>query len=232
MRTALVTNASCGLGLEFVKQLLNAGNLVFVGCRHPEVSKEFQELFSHDPERLHPLRLDVEQNSSIARAGKMIRSRCRSLDLLVNCAGIDSRDAGAEPLCAGNMRRTLRSNVAAPLLIAAQFLDLLRAGDGPRIVTVSSRMETLLQKQRDVGDDRNQCRNRDALKAITSKLAVDLHDDGIISVALDPGQTRTDAGPGGLTCEQSVRALLKVIGGLTMKQSGKFLAWDGTELAW
>jgi hypothetical protein len=69
---------------------------------------------------------------------------------------------------------------------------------------------------------------------ITRKLASNLRDDGIISVAVDPGLIQTEASAEAveLTCEQSAKRLLKVIDGLTLNQSGRSNTWDGAEHPW
>ena len=57
---------------------------------------------------------------------------------------------------------------------------------------------------------------------ITRTLALALRDDGIISVVVNFGWVQTDMGgeAADLMYVESVEELLKVIGGLTLKQSG------------
>jgi NAD(P)-dependent dehydrogenase (short-subunit alcohol dehydrogenase family) len=95
-------------------------------------------------------------------------------------------------------------------------------------------MGSLWWKQQEGGGDYSYCSSKAALNMITRTLALDLLDDGIISVVVNPGWVQTDMGgeAADLTCAESVEGLLKVIGGLTLKQSGKFLTWDGTEHPW
>ena len=65
-------------------------------------------------------------------------------------------------------------------------------------------------------------------------LAVDLKNRGITSVALHPGWVRTDMGGAAadIAPEQSVAGLVRVIDALTLDQSGKYIAYDGSELPW
>ena len=56
----------------------------------------------------------------------------------------------------------------------------------------------------------------------------------ITTVVLDPGWVRTDmGGPGApLTPRQSVEGMIRVIEGLTRRQNGRFLTWQGREQVW
>lgn len=234
MKHALVAGASRGLGLEFVRQLLHRGDCVFAGCRHPEDSEGLQSLLARNSERLHPLRLDVEDESSIADAVATVLLKYERLDLLINSAGIYPRGETPQTVTAETMLRAFRVNAVAPLLVARKFLGLLREGNAPKIVNISSKMGSLWWKQQEGGGDYSYCSSKAALNMITRTLALDLLDDGIISVVVNPGWVQTDMGgeAADLTCAESVEGLLKVIGGLTLKQSGKFLTWDGTEHPW
>ena len=81
--------------------------------------------------------------------------------------------------------------------------------------------------------------------AETAVLANDLKDEGFTVVSLHPGWVRTDmknaaqeCSPGGnlkaipLDVLTSVAGQQKVIMGLSQKQTGMFLNWDGTKLDW
>lgn len=58
MSTVLITGANRGIGLEFVKQYLEAGDSVIACCRDPESADELSALaMEHDS--LDILRLDV-----------------------------------------------------------------------------------------------------------------------------------------------------------------------------
>ena len=58
-RTALVTGANRGIGLEFVRQLLARGDHVVAACRHPGKAAALNSLAGEHPGRLHVLPLDV-----------------------------------------------------------------------------------------------------------------------------------------------------------------------------
>ena len=60
-RHALVTGANRGLGREFARQLLAAGDHVVAACRHPGKATALNALAGEHPGRLHVLPLDLAQ---------------------------------------------------------------------------------------------------------------------------------------------------------------------------
>jgi len=63
---------------------------------------------------------------------------------------------------------------------------------------------------------------------------MDLAARGVICVALHPGWVQTDMGGSAapLTIDQSVPAMVKTIDGFTTKHNGRYIQYDGAELAW
>ena len=69
---------------------------------------------------------------------------------------------------------------------------------------------------------------------LTKNLSIELKLDNLIAVALNPGWVKTENGGENalITTEQSVSGMLNVYKGLTMKNSGSFLSYDGSTIAW
>ena len=68
--TILITGASRGIGLEFVKQILrlpSAPEVLIAGCRNPNGAPELQELAKSNPS-LKVIKLDVEKDEDITAA--------------------------------------------------------------------------------------------------------------------------------------------------------------------
>ena len=81
MATWVITGANRGLGLEFVKQLLDQGHTVVAGVRTPGNMD-----FLH--RNLTVLTLDVASTDSVQSFANEIKSITDSIDVLVNNAGI------------------------------------------------------------------------------------------------------------------------------------------------
>jgi len=65
-------------------------------------------------------------------------------------------------------------------------------------------------------------------------MSVDFKRSKIIAVALHPGWIQTDMGgpKAPLTVDQAVPQIVSLIEGLNWKHNGRFLQYDGKELAW
>ena len=73
-----------------------------------------------------------------------------------------------------------------------------------------------------------------ALNMASKSLAIDLADDGIVSVVINPGWVQTDMGGAGapLTVQESAEGMMARFDELTPAHTGAFLNWRGGEYAW
>jgi NAD(P)-dependent dehydrogenase (short-subunit alcohol dehydrogenase family) len=72
-----------------------------------------------------------------------------------------------------------------------------------------------------------------ALNAAMQGIAVALQPRGVGVLQLHPGWVSTRmGGSGGISVEESVHGLRKVIDAFTLDDSGRFIQYDGTELPW
>ncbi len=205
-----ITGTNRGIGLALVRACLARGDTVFAACRQPQAAAELGALRERHPERLAVLPLDV----------------------LVNNAAI--RPVGERPgsLDADALLRAYAVNSVGPLMVAQRFLDLLRGGERPVIVNVTSQLGSLARKRS--GGDYTYNSSKAALNMLTRALAHDVRPLGIIAIMIHPGWVQTDMGGSGapLTPEESAQGMLDVIDGLTMDDTARFLQWDGSELPW
>ncbi|ORY06792.1 NAD(P)-binding protein [Basidiobolus meristosporus CBS 931.73] len=96
MTTFLVTGASRGLGIEFVRQLLGKdGFKVVACCRNPESATELNKLKSSAGDRLSVHKLDVNDEDSIkASVEEISKYATNGIDVLINNAGVGGNTAG------------------------------------------------------------------------------------------------------------------------------------------
>jgi NAD(P)-dependent dehydrogenase (short-subunit alcohol dehydrogenase family) len=234
MRRVLITGASRGLGLEFVRQCLPRGASVFAGCRTPENAMDLQMLSAAHPEQLTILTLDVTDKATIDASVEIIRSQVDGLDLLINNAGVYPRGELPTNLNAETLLQAFRVNSIGPMIVAQRCLELLRAGDHTKIVNISSKMGSLWWKEKEGGGDYSYCSSKAALNMLTRTLAFDLRSDGIIVVGLIPGWVQTDMGgsDADLTPTESVGSMLKVVDRLTLADTSKLFTWEDREHPW
>ena len=246
---ALVQGASRGIGLEFVRQLLAepAFSRVFATCRDPGAATELQALAAAEP-RLAVVALDVSDEGSVAAAAELVAAATDSLQLVLNCAGVlhdatqcmtpEKRLADVQPAA---LAASFAVNAAGPLLVAKHFERLLPRGERAVFASISARVGS-------IGDNRlgGWYAYRGAKAAqnmFTRTLAIEWARSRrkLACVALHPGTTDTDlsrpfqanVAPERLFApERTVRQLLAVIDRLTASDTGRFFAWDGTEIPW
>ncbi len=245
----MIQGSSRGIGLEFVRQLLEdaAPARIFAACRAPQASPSLVDLAAQDP-RLGLLKLDVTNESRIRAAAAAVAAEVPRLHLIVNCAGLlhdgaagiapEKRlaDVGSDALAA-----SFAVNAAGPLLVAKHFEPLLAHRERAVFASISARVGS-------IGDNRlggwyAYRGSKAAQNMFTKTLAIEWARSrrNVICVALHPGTTDTDLSrpfqanvpPQKLfSVERTVAQLLAVIDRLTPADSGRFLAWDGTEIAW
>ncbi|MFC5665971.1 SDR family NAD(P)-dependent oxidoreductase [Kitasatospora misakiensis] len=136
MRTALVTGAERGLGLETARALLGRGFAVVLGVFDvAEGERALGELAPFGA--VHSVRLDVRDDRSIDEAFIQVAERHAALDVLVNNAGITDTASAAE-VTRDQLERIFQVNAFGPALVTKAALPLLRKSSSARIVNVSS----------------------------------------------------------------------------------------------
>jgi len=232
-RNALVTGANRGLGLEFVRQLLLAGDHVVAACRQPGRANALNALAGEHPGRLHVLPLDVAASRShaeLARELPLVLGADGRVDLLVNNAGVLHSGERFGFLTPANFEDSFRVNALGPLLLAQALAP--RLADGARVVNLSSELGSIATTTRFGTPSYNM--SKAAQNMATALLARALAERGIVVAALHPGWVRTDMGGEGasLAPADAVAALLRVVAGLTDEDSGRFLDWRGRPVPW
>jgi NAD(P)-dependent dehydrogenase (short-subunit alcohol dehydrogenase family) len=197
-RTAVVTGASAGLGLQAARVLAGRGAHVVLACRNlDKAGRAADQITAASPGATTPVvRLDLASQSSVRSAAAEIRARFPRVDLLINNAGVmevpyQRTEDGFE--------LTLATNHLGPFALSGLLLD--RLADGARIVTVSSigHLDGILnfddlQSERSYDPDRAYCQSKLANLLFTYELDRRLRAAGLSTSALacHPGVVYTD----------------------------------------
>ncbi len=225
--TVLVTGASRGIGLDFVRAWLERGVQVIAGCRNPTGASALGTLMSEHGERLRVMQLDVTDERSVETMAGALGNL--NIDLLINNAGILQVES-LENMDFASIIEQFKVNALGALQVTRALLPNLR--DGAKIINITSRMGSL--DDNTSGGYYGYRMSKAALNMATRSLAVDLKGRGIIVIAMHPGMVQTDLtrGFGMLTPAESVAGMNQVIDKLTIEQSGLFLHYQGTTLPW
>ena len=217
-KKALVTGANKGIGFEAVKQLLQKGFYVYLGCR--DLAKGLDavtQLKSEGYDQVEAIPLDVTSDHSVKIACEGISKKTNVLDVLINNAGIN----GGMPYTAlegspEQFKAVFDTNVIGVTRVTRAFLDLLRQAPQPRIVNVSTSVGSLtLQSNPEwpayhYGKYAVYGASKAALNMYTIHLAYELRDTAFKINAVCPGYTKTDfTGHVGGEIEEAGRRIVK-----------------------
>ena len=183
--------------------------------------------------RVTMLRLDVNDEASINRAVDSVKAEAGALDLLVNNAGISGDDSGRVmgQLTSAEVSHVITTNAVAPVIITQAFRDLLKRGENPRVVMISSGLGSLSRAD---GSSYAYRMSKAAMNMAARVLAFDSALAGVTTVAVAPGWVRTDMGgpAASLSPQESARSMLALFEGLSAADNGKFYRYDGSEMDW
>lgn len=221
MPTVLITGASRGIGLEFVRQYAAEGWTVLAVVRDPMSGRAASDAGGD------VYIADVADGGSIARLARSLGET--GIDVLINNAGLNGAAQDLGQVDGEEFLRLMRVNALGPLKMAEALVD--RMTGAKIIASVSSQMGSIAQAG---GGAVSYRASKAALNMVMRDLSIEWKARGIIAVSLSPGWVRTDMGGADapLSPEQSVRGMRAVLNKLTPADSGKFFATDGGELPW
>jgi NAD(P)-dependent dehydrogenase (short-subunit alcohol dehydrogenase family) len=197
-RTAVVTGANTGLGLQAARVLAERGAQLVLACRDTGKAGRAADQIAAASAGARPsvVRLDLASQSSVRSAAEEIRVRFPRLDLLINNAGV--MDIPYQRTEDG-FELTLATNHLGPFALTGLLLD--RLAPGARVVTVSSvaHLEGVLdvddlQAERQYDRERAYAQSKLANLLFTYELDRRLRAAGasVAALACHPGVVYTD----------------------------------------
>lgn len=128
-RTALVTGANRGIGLEFTRQLLARGERVIACCRQPGKASDLNALAGRHPGRLSVLPLDVarqESRTALLAELPLVLGDDGRLDLLLHNAGVLHSGERFGQLQQATLEDSLQVNLIGPWMLSQALAPWLR----------------------------------------------------------------------------------------------------------
>jgi NAD(P)-dependent dehydrogenase (short-subunit alcohol dehydrogenase family) len=195
----VVTGANRGIGFEICRQLCERGAKVVLTARDPAAGAAAVKRLESQGLSAEFQPLEVTSDESIGALGDYLGRTFGRLDVLINNAGINSKQDGAGlDVKLETVRTTLETNTLAPLRLAQVLAPLLKRSRSARIINVSSGMGALSDMEGGYAAYRI---SKTALNAVTRILAAELR--GAVAVnSVCPGWVKTDMG--GANAERDV----------------------------
>jgi NAD(P)-dependent dehydrogenase (short-subunit alcohol dehydrogenase family) len=222
MSNILIIGASRGLGLEFARQYVAAGDRVLATARDAAGRERLQAL---GVEKV--LTVDVADPASVSGLAWMLDGE--KIDIAIYVAGVMGHDGTAlSPPTQGEFDRVMHTNVLGAMQAIPQVAPLVEAAQG-RFAFISSEMGRIGGV-----DGSHTWLYRVSKAALNMAVASAQHDyPQATLVALHPGWVQTDMGgeQAPLTAPESVAAMRATLAQLTPAHKGQFLQRDGTPCA-
>ncbi len=227
MTTVMITGANRGIGLELTRQYAADGARIFACCRSPRTARELQDLAAASDSRVTLHSLDVTRAEDISALRQTVGRT--PIDILFNNAGISGGKGDTVDYAA--WEEAFRVNTIAPYRMAQAFRTNLAASRERKLATISSMMGSIAYN---AGDRAAYRSSKAAVNQVMKGLAIEFEKDGITVVILHPGWVRTDMGgsQAPVSPAESARGLRRVIASATLRDSGRFVDYQGEELPW
>ena len=200
-KTALITGANKGIGLETARQLGKQGITVIIGARDAARGNAAAAQLKGEGIDAHFVQIDVTDQKSVSAAAAKIEKDFGRLDILVNNAGVLNYAGEATPgsVPMETLRSTFDLNFFGLISVTQAMLPLIRKSPAGRIVNLTSILSSIAEH----ADPNSPIFNSkfiayDASKAsvnmFTNHLAHELRDTPIKVNAAHPGWVKTDMG--------------------------------------
>lgn len=224
----LITGANRGIGLEFTEQYAKEGWNVLACCRAPLNASNLNAL-ANTHTNIRVLKLDVADFAQIDALALQLKDE--KIDVLINNAGIYPESSLADSN-SEDWLEAFKINSIAPLKMATAFTKHIANSELKKIATLSSKMGSM--NDNTSGGSYIYRSTKTAVNMVMKSLSIDLMPSGVAAVTLHPGWVQTDMGGSNalIDTKTSVTGLRKVINDLELSNTGKFIAYDGKEIAW
>jgi NAD(P)-dependent dehydrogenase (short-subunit alcohol dehydrogenase family) len=244
----LIIGASQGIGLGFVKALVNnpQTNKIYATYRHNLTDNLINLTQKYPQNKLTYLPVDVTNENDIINLVNYLSSEVNKLHLVINCVGILHEEnlqpeKSLKSINPDNLLRYFQVNSIASVLLAKHLTPLFKHQESSIFAAISAKVGSIGDNY--LGGWYGYRASKTALNMLMKNIAIEYAriSPKTIVVTLHPGTTDTrlsapfqrNVPPEKLfSVERCVTQLLTVINSLTREDSGKFFSWDGSQLPW
>lgn len=245
----LVTGASSGIGLGMVRQLVANRQVAAVTAlsRHATRSAELAAVAQGAPAgRLSMLDVDLVDETAIDALPGLLRERHPQLHLVINAAGVLHADnlrpeRTIKQLTRASLAQAFALNTFAPILLAAALMPLLDDVEGSVFASLSARVGSISDNR--LGGWYAYRASKAAQNQLIRTFAIELarRNPQARCLLLHPGTVDTPLSapfqanvPAGklFSIDRAASHMLEIIAGCKPADTGRFIAWDGSDIPW
>lgn len=182
----LITGASQGIGKQIVLAAARRGARVLAAARNEQLLKELVDEASKENLQIQYVVADVTSAEDRRKMVLAAQDGMQGLDILINNAGIGATGHFAD--CSPErMRQIFEVNVFGLTETTRAFLPLLKQGNKPAIVNISS-----VAAKRGIPARSEYSASKFAVKGFSEALRAELYKDGVDVLVVSPGLTQTN----------------------------------------
>ncbi len=226
-KSALITGASRGIGLEIVRKLAARKVKVILTARSESAGQK-AALLTCKIGDVDFIQMDVSDAQSIRRAAEEFSLTGLSLDILINNAGILVPEGRINEMDIDVLKKTLETNSIGPIRVIQAFLPFMK--NNSCIVNISSGLGSLSE----MGSySPAYSISKTVLNAVTKQFSAALEERGIAVNSICPGWVKSDMGGSGAprSLEQGADTAVWLALDARRDITGKFFR-DRKEISW
>ncbi len=241
--TVLITGANSGLGLELATQYAAGGWDVIVTHRRETDPESLTTLKKQYPS-VRIERVEVTDAKQVGALGQRLKGV--PIDVLISNAGVVDIHNWKNGVGVGqrfgeldfdSFLPMMDVNVRGSIMIIQTLIDNVKASKQKKIITMSSTHGSIGEPIVTTSNALWYGASKAALNKLTAVVAQVVAKDGVIAVPMHPGQVRVDGSTGPLPtgmieAPYACGEMIKTIAALTPERSGRFILYNGAELAW
>jgi 2-dehydro-3-deoxy-L-rhamnonate dehydrogenase (NAD+) len=185
-RSAIVTGGARGIGFAIAKRMLASDAAVLLWDADAAALDEAAAALK-SAGRVHTARVDVTDETAIARAVEAALRDFGKIDILVNNAGITGGNAPLWELTPEVWRRVVEVNLVAPYLVCRALVPPMVAAGYGRIVNIAS-----IAGKEGNPNASHYSASKAGLIALTKSLAKELASTGVLVNCVTPAAAKTE----------------------------------------
>src|SRR5262245_37960040 len=203
----LITGASQGIGKALADEAARRGARVLAAARSLDLLQELSDTARGRGDQLEIIQADITRADDRLRMHEAAVASFGGLDILVNNAGIGATGHFAD-VSPDRLRKIMEINFFALAETTRLFIPLLRLGNYPAIVNISS-----VAGKRGIPARSEYSASKFAVQGFSEALRAELEQDGIDVLVVCPGLTQTNFSKNML--EQKAKLQLDHLRGMT-----------------